>query len=695
MPDSRPTPSDPVERTPGDRLDSWKEIAAYLRRDVTTVQRWEKREGMPVHRHLHDKGGSVYAFRAALDAWTRTRSGTGDPAAAPPADAAPPGADPAPERGAHDVTPGRPVGATVRRRGSTWGALAVGIVAVTAALGASHARRSAAASTNPLEDARFQEVTDFEGTEQAAAISRDGRFVAFQSDRDGRMDVWVTQLGTGEFANLTRGSARELVNPSVRTLGFSPDGTAVTFWVRAGDGGSAPGIGVWSATLIGGPARPYLEGVAEFDWSPDGARLVFHTPGPGDPMYVREPGEDRPRALFTAPPGLHAHFPLWSPDQAFIYFVQGMLPDHLDLWRIRPQGGAAERVTYHDAAVSHPVFLDGRTLLYLATDGDGLGPFIYSLDLATRSPRRVSFGADGYTSLSASADGRRLVATRATPKRTLWRVPVVGGSAQLSSARKVPLTTTNGSLARLGPGYLVYVAPTGNGDGLWRWQEGAATELWSEPDARVVGAPAVSPGGARIAFSARRGGRAALYVVNADGTGIRAVTAALELQGGPAWMPDGSSLTVAALSGGAPWLFDVPLDGRPPAPLVAEHAMGPAWSPAGDLVAYTGPDIGTKFELAAAAADGTAHRIAPLTLTRGARHVAFLPQGRSLLFLRGEIHHKDVWLVDLDTGDERPVARLAPGFDVRDFDVSRDGRELLLEQVQEHSDVVLVDRARR
>ena len=55
------------------RLDSWKEIAAYLKRDVTTVQRWEKREGMPVHRHLHDKAGSVYAFGSELDAWQKSR----------------------------------------------------------------------------------------------------------------------------------------------------------------------------------------------------------------------------------------------------------------------------------------------------------------------------------------------------------------------------------------------------------------------------------------------------------------------------------------------------------------------------------------------------------------------------------------------------------------------------------------------
>ena len=63
----------PPVKTPEERLDSWKEIAAYLKRDVTTVQRWEKRERMPVHRHLHDRIGSVYAFSSELDAWVQSR----------------------------------------------------------------------------------------------------------------------------------------------------------------------------------------------------------------------------------------------------------------------------------------------------------------------------------------------------------------------------------------------------------------------------------------------------------------------------------------------------------------------------------------------------------------------------------------------------------------------------------------------
>lgn len=78
----------PSDRPSEERLDSWKEIAAYLNRDVTTVQRWEKREGMPVHRHVHDKRGSVYAVQTELDAWRESRSerleaegtnGTGEP----------------------------------------------------------------------------------------------------------------------------------------------------------------------------------------------------------------------------------------------------------------------------------------------------------------------------------------------------------------------------------------------------------------------------------------------------------------------------------------------------------------------------------------------------------------------------------------------------------------------------------------
>ena len=62
--------------SPEDRLDSWKEIAAYLRREVRTVQRWEKSAGLPVHRLQIDKHGTVYAYKSELDAWYKDRQPT-------------------------------------------------------------------------------------------------------------------------------------------------------------------------------------------------------------------------------------------------------------------------------------------------------------------------------------------------------------------------------------------------------------------------------------------------------------------------------------------------------------------------------------------------------------------------------------------------------------------------------------------
>lgn len=69
------------DRPANERLDSWKEIAAYLGRDVRTVQRWERTEGLPVKRHLHQSQYTVYAFLPEIDTWMRDRLLPSEPAA--------------------------------------------------------------------------------------------------------------------------------------------------------------------------------------------------------------------------------------------------------------------------------------------------------------------------------------------------------------------------------------------------------------------------------------------------------------------------------------------------------------------------------------------------------------------------------------------------------------------------------------
>ena len=620
-------------RPPEDRLDSWKAIAAYLNRDVTTVQRWEKREGMPVHRHLHGKIGSVYASRAELGAWSRSRKLEAT-------------------RSAESFIVGTSSVPAVRPSSVPWKPLFVvlGLVSLVATVAGIWLQRTEYLWRSPIADAKFQTVTDL-GVEQAAAVSRDGHFVAFLSDRDGKMDVWITQVGSGQFHNLTRGGTPELVNPLLRVLGFSPDGSLVTYWGRMAKGSSGGDINIWAVPTLGGEAKLYLQGAAEYDWSRDGTRLVFHTPGPGDPLFVSDGSrraDDYP--IFSAPEGLHCHFQQWSPDNAYIYFVQGSLPDKLDIWRIRPTGGPTERITSHNSRVSHPVFLDRRTLMYLASDSDGSGPWLYSMDVERRVAHRLTSGLDRYTSLAASADGRRLVVTLASPMKTLWRLRLTSSPAESSTAAPIVLTTGTGFTPRLGPGYLLYVAAVGTSESIWKVANGSSTELWKGDGARIVGGPTISSDGKSIAFWVRKAERASLYLMQADGTNARIVTDALDPQGSPAWAPDGQSIVTAANDRGVPHLYRVPLDGRSPVVFLREYSLDPTWAPDGHLIVYSGPDIGTRFLVKAITPQAGPHSLPELTLPRGSRRMAFLAKGSSLVLLRGEIQHKDLWVIDLETG---------------------------------------------
>ncbi len=677
----------PPVRPPEDRLDSWKEIAAYLNRDVTTVQRWEKREGMPVHRHLHDRIGSVYAFRTELDTWARSRNlraagnESNTPAALVPLQKP---AEP-PHSPKWSFVAGRRL------------ALLLSGAALALILGVSlWLQRSEYFWRSPIAEARFQTVSNFDGMEEAATISRDGQFIAFLSDRDGQMDVWLTQAGSGHFHNLTRGRVPGLIdNPSLRNLAFSPDGSLVTFWRRKQQGLNGGEIGVWAVPKLGGGTRPYLEGVAEFDWSRDGSRLTYHTPGPGDPFFVSgRSRQSAPKPIFTAPPGQHSHFPLWAPDGAYIYFVQGSLPDKLDIWRLAPTGGRPERITSHNARVSNPVLLNRRTLLYLASDPDGSGPWLYSIDVERRAPHRLTSGPDLYTSLAASADGRRLVATLTSPKRTLWRFAIGDSPVGVSNAVRISLTTSTGFSPRLGPDFLLYVSETGTGESIWKVANGTSTELWSSDGARVFAGPAISPDRRHIAFSVRQRDQSLLYVMQVDGTNARIVSDALNLQGAPAWAPDSRSIISAADDRGVPHLFRVPVDGRSPAVFLREYSVDPAWAPDGRFVVYSGPDIGTTFPVKAATADAAPFAFPALMLSRGARHLTFQRGARSLVFLRGDIRHKNLWLLDLETGTERQLTNFTPDFDIHDFDISPDGHEVVVERVQERSDVVLANLSR-
>ncbi len=137
----------------------------------------------------------------------------------------------------------------------------------------------------------------------------------------------------------------------------------------------------------------------------------------------------------------------------------------------------------------------------------------------------------------------------------------------------------------------------------------------------------------------------------------------------------------ATRDGSGPWIFSCDVERR----VARRVSVGPA------RCTY----LAASAEVKARKADGTVYPLPRLVLTRCARHLSFMPGRRSLVVLRGGLRHKDLWLIDLDTGAEHQLTELPPDFTVRDFDISPDGRELVLEQEQQQSDIVLLEIPRR
>ena len=121
---------------------------------------------------------------------------------------------------------------------------------------------------NPLADARPVRLTDFEGEEVDAAISPDGKFMIFLSNRDGPLDVFVSQIGSGVFTNLTKGAFRPPTWGMVRQTGFSGDGEQLWFSQK-----QQPGSNDRSTLMgptMGGIPKLFLDHGGNPTWSPDG-----------------------------------------------------------------------------------------------------------------------------------------------------------------------------------------------------------------------------------------------------------------------------------------------------------------------------------------------------------------------------------------------------------------------------------------
>ena len=451
-----------VDDRPKDRLDSWKEIAAYLDRDVTTVQRWEKREAMPVHRHLHDSKGSVYASRTELDEWVRSRN-------LPTSEEI--------ELAATSPVPGNGYATTNERRGvqppqprtvRSWLLIATvfACLLLAAAEWLAYKKRHAIAPAQPIEGSlsrtpthREQRLTSNspEAPVEHAVVSPDGKYLAY-SDPTG---LYLRVIPSGE-------THRWEVPKDFNAIPASwfPDGTHLL--VARFDG---PTPSLWKLSLFGAAPRKLIDNAGPASVSPDGTRIAFVTspPDSGNQLWVMGGDGSAPRKIAEAhPPEGPTHSlssivsPAWSPNSRRIACIEhhdvhslAPLTDRSSIWT-RAADGSDLQIILHDTLLGSALSWspDGRILFSSRTGaaterGD---EDIRSIRVdertgkATAPPQLVAGGVGSIGGITVTSDGKRLVLWRQNTQEQAFISEFDAGSRRWKTPRRLT-QDANGSIA--------------------------------------------------------------------------------------------------------------------------------------------------------------------------------------------------------------------------------------------------------
>ncbi len=466
------------QANPEARLNSWKEIADYIARDVRTAHRWE-REGLPVHRLMHEKGASVYAVPAEIDEWLAKRSARPQKA---------PELDPAPEPQLPRSLPPKWV----------WFALAGLLVAAAALLWLRNSRQA------PAPQLEAVPLTTYDGIEMHPSFSPDGRQVVFawNGASRGNYDVYVKVVGTGAQVRLTTDAAADF-DPV-----WSPDGTQVAFCRQ--------GQGIFLIPPIGGAERKLFEdtdtdfvgyrhvvlSARRLGWSADGKYVAFargtSSSGHAGIFQIAVPGGQAKRITLNETDEDLA--PSFSPDGRRLAFARCASPSSCKVGLVEVDAdsgatGPVRELTEPSGSIGSIAWApDGETVIFSQADIGPQSLRLWKLPVRSRvKPELLSFAGPGSDSVTVSRSGTRMAYSYFYGDADLWKME--GGVAARS-----PLSST-----------------------------------------RRDDSPQFSPEGRRIAFSSTRSGHQEIWVANVDGSNPIQLTTT-RASGTARWSPDGKRI---------------------------------------------------------------------------------------------------------------------------------------------------------
>jgi serine/threonine protein kinase/Tol biopolymer transport system component len=541
------------------------------------------------------------------------------------------------------------------------------------------------------------------GTVILAAISPDGRYVAYAQQGGKGQGLWLRQVATG--------SAVEIVPPAgVQYVGltFSPDGNYLDY-VQAPQGGTQLPT-LYQAPVLGGQTHKLLENVVSaVTFSPDGKRIAFVRGLAGTETQVVVANSDgsgeRVLASKRFPhmflPALNYGRPAWSPDGRIIAVSAGTFspyethPAVFDVRTGREQRIGSRQWIHLDQLAWQP---EGKGLLLEASDASTPRNQIWRLSYPGGKLNRITNDLNDYRGVSVTADGAALATVQTRAASNIWAAP----KGEWDRPRQITQGLSNADgmdgVAWTAGGKIVYSSMANEVSSLWLADpaSGQANNLIQKGIADFR--PSACGKAGLIVFvaavkSASGAVVQAIWRTNADGSGLEQLT-----PGGfdtePSCSPDGRWVIYASASHGNSRLSKVPSNGGKPVQLTEEGASWvPTISPDGKWILYyhsTGARSPWKFTIRPFAG-GKAVRTftAPFVHLGGSPiSVAWMPNSRAFAYIKQKGGVSNIVEQPIAGGSPKQLTHYDSGR-IFGLDVSRDGK-LALARGTESSDVVLI-----
>jgi len=551
--------------------------------------------------------------------------------------------------------------------------------------------------TAAFETVRTTRVTS-DGQAIKAAISPDGRYIAYTLDISGRESLLVRRATTLHDI--------EIVPPSpVHYLGitFSPDSETVYYVTHTAE--ATPSV-LYRVPVLGGSPQKLKEDLASPpSLSPDGTRIAFVRESAAESsLMIGDLDSGRERRLSSRKLPNVLDYPAWSPDGRFIACTA------LDASLVSAKGSDAriigisvedgtERVLSARtwAFIRQLAWLgNGTGLVMSARDEESAFLHVWLVSYPAGIARKLTGGLNGQTGASASADSHKLVTVEETTVSSIWRQRATPGQ----QAEPVVSGSTGSSPPRWTPDGRIIYEPELNGytniwiadaDGAHRKQ---LTTVGNNDQSSICAS------GRTIAFISDRSGSPAIWTMDIDGGHQTMVTKAWP-NTMPELSPDGKWIVYTAIGSGH-WttLWRVASSGGQAVELNDRLWQWPAVSPDGKWIAgfYASQRLSTQTEPDSLAVipigGGPPVKVIPIpsfVSTLGA--IRWTRDGRELSYLENGKDGMNIWNQPLGGGQPHQVTQFH-GASLFDFDWSHDGQQLLFRQGVRARDVVLIQDAK-